>query len=212
MNADSLARWYRWIEHAVYGRSLERCRFAFLERLSHANRVLMLGEGDGRALERLLKLAPQVRVDVVESSAEMIALARARCSEQLSRVTFAQQDALTVVWPRNRYDAVTVLFFLDCFTPPEVRVLIRRAVDATVPGGFWLVGDFAVPDRGWRRWHAKILIAIMYRFFGVTTGLRVRALPPIEHLLLEAGLRKLDGKALRGGMIRSEIWQKPESL
>jgi SAM-dependent methyltransferase len=208
MNADRLAPWYRFIEYAVYGRALERCRFAFLDRLRDARRVLMLGEGDGRALERVLALAPHAQVDVVELSGKMIELARTRCSGPSNRVRFLQQDALAAAWPSNLYDSVTMLFFLDCFIDAEARILIGRVTDALAPGGFCLVSDFAVPDHGWRRLTAKALIGIMYRFFGLTTGLRVRSLPPIENLLLEAGLLRLDVKVLRGTLLRSELWQK----
>ena len=36
MNADPLARWYRFIEYAAYGRSLERSRYIFLDRLEYS--------------------------------------------------------------------------------------------------------------------------------------------------------------------------------
>ena len=210
MNADRLARWYRLIEYAVYGRALERSRFVFLDRLIHARRILMLGEGDGRALVRLLAVAPGAKVDVVDSSAEMIGLARARCAAaSAGRVRFEQRDALELSLSAGEYDAVATFYFLDCFSVTEARILIERIANALAPGGLWLVTDFAIPARGWRRWPAKFLIACMYRFFGLTTGLRVRTLPPVEHLLLGAGLSRLDAKHERGGFLSSELWIKP---
>ncbi len=50
VNCDRIARWYRWIEYAGFGRALERRREAFLDDVSDARRVLALGDGDGRAL------------------------------------------------------------------------------------------------------------------------------------------------------------------
>ncbi len=207
MNLSPLARWYRWIEYIAFGRALERRRFAFLDRLANARRILMVGEGDGRALERLLALAPQARIDVVELSGKMIELARRRAGDS-SRVGFQQRDALTASWPENHYDGLLTLFFLDCFDEAETRDLIQRLAKTMVGGGIWLVSEFAIPERGWRRRHARMWIWMMYRFFGVTTGLRARALPPVERLLNEAGLQRLELEEERWGLIRSEVWSK----
>jgi ubiquinone/menaquinone biosynthesis C-methylase UbiE len=208
MNADPLARWYRFIEFAVYGRGLERSRFQFLDRLSCSKRILMLGEGDGRALEQLLKLAPQARIDVVELSGKMIELARERNAGGLDRVRFVRANALEVQWISGEFDAVTTLYFLDCFGEKEGRELVGRVAEALAPGGLWLISDFAIPARGWRHWHARILIGIMYRFFGITTGLWVRTLPPIESMLLDAGLERMEIAERRAGLIRSELWRR----
>src|SRR5580704_9374486 len=81
MKIGRLARWYRWVEYAAFGRALERCRFANLTLLERAQRVLILGEGDGRTLARLLAVAPAARFEVIELSSEMIALAKARARD-----------------------------------------------------------------------------------------------------------------------------------
>src|SRR5271168_358445 len=95
MNADPVARLYRWLEYCAFGRALERRRFAYLGRLAGAGRILILGEGDGRALARLIAIAPLASIDVVELSGEMIALARVRVAPT-ERVRFVQDDARVV--------------------------------------------------------------------------------------------------------------------
>jgi len=207
MNIDRFAPWYRWVEYAAFGHALEARRFAFLDRLANARRILVLGEGDGRALEKLLLLAPNALVDVQELSERMISLARRRVGDS-HRVSFRQADALTSKWPDSQYDGVVTLFFLDCFSESEARELVGRIARAMVPGSIWLVSDFAVPPRGWRCWHAKAWTWSMYRFFNIATALKTRSLPPIEKLLTEAGLRRLELEEARGGLIRSEVWIK----
>ena len=91
MNTDRLASCYRWIEYAAFGRGLERARSAFLGRLAGARRVLVLGEGDGRALKEMLAIAPGCQFDVIEMSAQMIALARKRTGDS-ERVRFFCRD------------------------------------------------------------------------------------------------------------------------
>lgn len=210
MNVNGFARWYRWVEYAAFSRALERRRYAFLDHLARAGRVLILGEGDGRALARLLAVAPAADIDVLELSSEMIELARGRCGNS-NRVRFRRGNALTASWPKNHYDGIVTFFFLDCLDEDEARGVIHRVSRAMAPGALWLVSEFAIPESGWRCWHAKVLIWTMYRFFAATTGLRARALPPIEVLLKDAGLRRLQKEEERGGLLRSEVWIKLES-
>ncbi len=208
MNVDRFAPWYRWVEYGAFGRVLERRRFAFFHRLRGARRVLVLGEGDGRALRRLLEAAPAAEIDVVELSGAMIGLARQGAGRS-ERVRFRQEDARRARFEAGAYDAVVTLFFLDCFHEGELRQLAGRLVEAMMPGGQWIVGEFAVPERGWRHWHARAWLWTMYRFFGAVSGLRVRELPPVEELLVAAGLELREREEARWGLIRSEVWRKP---
>lgn len=207
MKIGRLASWYRWIEYAAFGKGLERRRFAFLSRLADCHRVLILGEGDGRNLARLLAAAPIAHCDVVELSPEMIALAKTRVGDS-DRVTFRCADALLAEWPADHYDAIVTNFFLDCFREDEARRLMRQLATALKPNGIWLIGEFAIPLKGWQRLQAQIWIWTMYRFFGVTTGLRAKALPPIEALMREAGMRRIERAQERAGMMISEVWIK----
>lgn len=205
MRIGRLAHWYRWLEYAAFGRALERRRFALLPRLASARRILILGEGDGRTAERLLRIAPNARIDVVESSPEMIS--RARHRTQNARVRFRCADALTETWPAQHYDGIVTNFFLDCFTNAEVSALVQRLAGALGSEGIWLVAEFALPHRGWKRLHARAWIAAMYRFFGLTTGLRVQQLPEIEAAMRACGLIRVEQETERAGLTISEVWR-----
>ena len=74
---DALARPYRLLERLALGGSLETARYHFLPRLRSCRRVLVLGDGDGRLVQRLLRLAPELCVDSLDKSEAMQALARA---------------------------------------------------------------------------------------------------------------------------------------
>lgn len=205
MNVDPLARWYRWIEYAVFGGVLEHHRFIFFDRLAAARSILILGEGDGRSLARVLDIAPHAEIDVVESSARMIGLAKGRVVGN-GRVHFHQHDAANMTWPPAKYDAIVTSFFLDCFDEATARRIIERLAQSLRPQGLWLVNDFAIPPSGWRRGHARAWIAAMYLFFRVTTGLRTNRLPPIDALLEQAGLRQVESVSSDDGMIVSQVW------
>ncbi len=206
MTIGWLARWYRWIEYLAFGKALERRRFAFLPRLASAHRILVLGEGDGRTLARLLQLAPLARVDVMEISPEMIALAKQRTGDYSDRVAFRRGDAGTASWATGHYDAIITNFFLDCFTTEELRDLVPRLASALRPEGLWLNSEFAIPSSGWRRLHAQLWISTMYRFFNVATALRATKLPPIERVMRENGMVCIERQAARAGLMVSEVW------
>jgi ubiquinone/menaquinone biosynthesis C-methylase UbiE len=209
MNIGRFAPWYRWVEYAAFGRGLERSRFVFLHRLAGARRLLVPGEGDGRTLARLLEVAPHAEIDIVEVSGAMIELARQRAADS-PRVRFHQADALTASLSDAFYDGVVTLFFFDCFSEAELRGLIRKIARAMTPDAVWIVSEFALPERGWRRRHAAIWIWAMYRFFGAVSGLRQRTLPPIARLLTEAGFERRERQAARWGLICSEVWIRPK--
>ena len=206
MEIGRLAPWYRWIEYAAFGRALELRRFAFLPHIASARRVLILGEGDGRTLERLLTIAPMARFDVVELSPEMISLARLQTNNS-DRVAFHCRDARTENWAAGHYDAIVTHFFLDCFSEADARCLIRQLARALAPAGVWLISEFAIPKAGWQRIHAQIWIWAMYRFFRLTTGLSARSLPPVETPMRQAGMRRVKQEKQRSGLIVSEIWR-----
>ena len=83
----------------------------------------MLGEGDGRALARLLVAAPKARIEVVEVRAEMIALAERRTRKLVDRITFYCEDARAASWPAAHYDAGGDELLLDCFTEKEAVLI-----------------------------------------------------------------------------------------
>jgi SAM-dependent methyltransferase len=207
---DRLARIYRSLEFLAFGGDLERARFALLGRLSRCRSILVLGEGDGRCLQRLVRLAPQARIDCVELSAAMIAQASRRLAPpDRARVRFHWADARRAPLPGGEYDGIATLFFLDCFTPAEVESLVGRATDAAAPGALWLFADFTLPQRGWQRLRARAWLALLYGFFRLTTGLSARRLPPSEAILTAAGWRNCETCQFQAGLLTASLYRRP---
>lgn len=206
-NFDCLAGVYRALEVAAFGGDLARTRFCLLAGLADAESVLILGEGDGRCLERLAALAPQARFHCLDASAAMLARASARLApDARARVTFEQGDARVAPLPPRRYDAVVTLFFLDCFTPEEVRALVARLLPALRPAARWLFADFCLPPAGWRRWRAQVWLGVLYGFFRVTTRLSARRLPPAEEILSAAGFTPQRAETFQHGLLRAVLF------
>jgi SAM-dependent methyltransferase len=194
------------MEYVSFGRALERCRFAQLPSLLEARQALVYGDGDGRFLELLLQCNPGIHVDVVDSSAAMLALARARVLRVGAgdRVRFFQTDALRFS-PPEQYDLVVTHFFLDCFDEAELEILLQRVRPHVRAGALWLVSEFAIP-RGWAEMPSRALITGLYGAFALLTGLRTRSLPDYAGLLRQAGFARRCERSWLHGLLRSEIW------
>jgi SAM-dependent methyltransferase len=209
MNADRIAGIYRWLEYAAFGLALERARFDFLPHAAAAQRVLILGEGDGRFLAALLACNPHARVTVVEVSARMIHLANQRLQvSDRSRVQFHCTDALKDSLPSGPFDLAVTHFFLDVLDCREAEAVILKVSGNLAPRACWLISEFQQPPSGLRHWHARLWLGAMYRFFSVTTGLRARQLPPYRELLARCGFREMEHRERRFGLIRSQVWRK----
>jgi SAM-dependent methyltransferase len=208
-NFDPIARAYRWLEYASFGRSLERCRFYFLPRLPKAEHALVLGDGDGRFLQRLLAYNASVVVDAVDMSPAMLSLLMERCEG--GRVTVHCADARTFVPPRSGYDRVATHFFLDCLTSDECAALAARLTPYLAPDADWVVSEFRVP-RGVLRVPAALLIRAMYACFRVMTGLEPQHLPAYEPALRAAGLEVAEEQIFLRGLLVAQIWRRASAL
>lgn len=206
---DRLAPVYRWLECLAFGMDLETARFFHFDHLRERRHVLVLGEGDGRFLEQLVRHFPCLAVDCVDASAAMLQRAKARLTPaENSRVTFRNEDALLADFGVGAYDAVVTLFFLDCFTTEELAGLIDRVQLALCEDACWLWADFALPPHGWRRWRAEIWLRGLYLFFRWQTELTARELPPMEGLLREAGFEPRTEVSFQSGLLRSAVFNR----
>ena len=135
-NFDPVARIYRWAEYLTLGPLLQRTRTHFLPQLTDRRRALVLGDGDGRFLAKLLAQNPTLHATAVDTSEQMLKLLRARCDP--TRVQIIQGDALTVALPPGS-DLIVTHFFLDCLTQsPEINDLALRVAQPGILCGLSL--------------------------------------------------------------------------
>ncbi len=199
----------------MLGRALTRTRTTHLLALSACRSALVLGDGDGRALARLLRANPHLRATAVDSSRAMLRLLAARCAFASHRLTALHADALaflTETTPTDPpFDLVTTHFFLDCFSEPELARLIPAIRDRLAPGGLWAVSEFRIPSAGPLRLPARILVRTLYLAFRLLTGLRPTRLPDFATLLHRAGLVRIRTQHSLGGLLTAELWRRREN-
>lgn len=208
LNFDPLARPYRWMEYLTFGPALERCRFHFLPAHAGARRALVLGDGDGRFLARLLKGNPHLEADVVDISPAMLRLLDQRLTPGgRERVTLHQTDARSFVPPGRGYDLVVTHFFFDCLFQQELTALVDCVVPLLAPGAYWVVSEFAQPPGRVGSIMGRGMITGLYKAFGLLTGLQVRSLPDHAASMENIGFRLLSEREWLRGLLVSELWQ-----
>jgi SAM-dependent methyltransferase len=204
---NGIARAYRWLEYFSFGPMLEVCRYYRLGQLADCRRALVIGDGDGRFLARLMRQNAHLEAEAVDSSSSMLRLLEQRV------VVAGAGDRLTVhcadargFSPSGDYDLAATHFFLDCLTTEEVIALAERIRSRLLPGAVWIVSDFAIP-RGVLALPARLIVSLLYAVFGLLTGLEVRRLPRHGAAFRSAGFSLVDRKQWLGGLLCSEVWQ-----
>jgi ubiquinone/menaquinone biosynthesis C-methylase UbiE len=180
--------------------------------LKDQRRALVLGDGDGRFLVKLLDENPYLRADAVDSSGAMLSLSRERAAHYGvdNRVCFYQTDA-RIFSSSAEYDLVVTHFFLDCLGQDEVADLIGQVSAALAPDARWLVSEFAIPERGPARYLGRALVRALYFVFRCLTGLRVQQLPDYGGIFRRAGFVCEHAQTSLFGILRSELWRAGNS-
>ncbi len=214
-NFDPLARIYRWMEYLSFGPMLERCRFRFLPQCCQARHALVLGDGDGRFTARLLAANPAIQVDAVDASAAMLTALRRRVRrdhpEADARLSTTQADLRRFAPGRTGYDLVVSHFFLDCLTDEDVSALVERLVPHVTEDAIWLVSEFSIPEKGWRRAGSQLLVRFLYFAFFVLTHLRVRHIPDYAEVFRRHGFYRHENTQFLGGLLVAEVWKRQDS-
>ena len=211
MGFDRLAPHYRWMEAILAGNKLQRCRTAFLDEVRQAQRVLILGEGNGRFLLECRRKLGAARVTCVDASATMLALAQNRLQTHcfdLARTEFVHADALQWTPPSGTFDLIVTHFFLDCFRPDQLQQIIGTLSRAAAPSATWLVTDFQVPSAGLRHYRAQVVHWMMYSFFRLVTRLPASRLTCPDGLLEAHGFTLRTRQELDWGLLHTDLWMR----
>lgn len=203
---NGVARFYRWMELLTFGPWLQRCRCAFLGDLVVCRRAAVLGDGDGRFTAQLLRANATIEVDAIDASDAMLRALVHRAESHAARVHVHCADARTWQPANPPYDLVVTHFFLDCLSGDEVRSLAERMRIAMLPSGLWVVSEFAIPESAFGQWIARPLVWLLYRAFGLLTGLAIRTLPDHAAALEAAGFTLRQRRSFLCGLLIAELW------
>ena len=201
---DHIARPYRYLEYLTLGPTLQQTRTHFLPLLLDRKHALLLGDGDGRFLAKLLASNLTLNAVAVDTSATMLQLLCRRCSPYRARLQTINRNALTLT-PTGKVDLIITHFFLDCLTQAEVDALINSLAPHISPDTLWLISDFRLPA-GLLRVPARLSIRALYLAFRLFTGLRITHLPNHETPLKHAGFIRTHQHRKLFGLLTTELW------
>ncbi|MCA8829154.1 class I SAM-dependent methyltransferase [Hymenobacter pini] len=205
---DAVAAFYDALARLVYGPSLRQAQQAALEAglPVGAGRVLVIGGGTGWVLGETLRRTPTARILYLEASPQMLTRSRHWLQQyhpqQMAQVEFRLGTEAALL-PSEQFAAILTFFFLDLFAPERLRAIVERLHTVLAPAGVWLLADFGSP----RRWWHRVLLRMMYWFFGFTTGISGRQRPPIETELRRLGLHQQLVGQFFGQMVEASVWR-----
>jgi len=154
---------------------------------------------------------PTAQMTVVEASAVMIELARARLRRAGladAQVVFIQADALTWQPPKAAFDLIVTCFFLDCFREDQLQQLVPAIATAAAAGAQWLHADFQIARAGLRRVCSRVVVGILYAFFRWATRLPAHELVEVEPYLRAAGFTRWERREFVFGLLFCECWRR----
>lgn len=207
---DKLAPWYNFLETISFGDQLQQCRISQIAELKEVKNVLILGDGNGRYLESLLKSNCNAEIQSLDSSKTMIGLANARIIPlpNRSKVVFIHSDVFDWDFPKCKYDLVVTNFFLDCFTYSELTNLIEKISLSIKPEGKLIYGDFNVPNSCFKKNFSSLVLFGMYLFFRIFTKISAKSLHDPASLLIEKNFILNNEKYYLGSFLKSQLWIK----
>ncbi|MEO6752515.1 MAG: class I SAM-dependent methyltransferase [Chthoniobacteraceae bacterium] len=210
MSFDRLAPHYRWMEAVLAGRKLQRCRVAWLDEVRDCRRVLIVGVGPGRFLESALHEMRAAEFVCVDASAAMLDRARAAAERtgQSARVRFIHASLPEWEPECADFDLIVTHFFLDCFPEPTLSQVVARLAAAAKPDAHWLLADFQIPARGVARLRARVVLALAYAFFRITTRLPAKRLVAPDDALQRSGFRLRHRRITDWGLLHSDVWTR----
>ena len=179
------------MEFVQAGEKLQDCRTAFLDRVAHAKKVLILGKGNGRFLAGMPTQAAQRHKLCAWMPKRFKSLASARKRANIpghnsDDIKFIHADALTWAPAGERYRFISSpISSWICFRPEQVlKLLIAKSTLVAAPRANWLLWRIFERRRPASNGSAhESSLWMMYRFFRVATRLPAKRLTPPDALL-----------------------------
>jgi ubiquinone/menaquinone biosynthesis C-methylase UbiE len=209
MSFDTLAPHYRWMELILAGEKLQRCRTAFLDRISPPEKILIWGEGNGRFLSECRRTWREARIVCADASKRMLQLAKRRLERHglaTGAVEFLHADVFEWSPREHEFDLIVTHFFLDCFRAEQLQGIVGKLAVAARQKAAWLLADFQAPEVGLQRVRARLILKAMYLFFRIATRLPASRLTRPDHFLARDEFVLSDRRVSEWGLLHTDLW------
>jgi SAM-dependent methyltransferase len=184
-NYDPIARYYDFLSRLFFGRSEILAQVELFGYVAAGSRMLIVGGGTGWILEEIADRYPAgLRITYVESSGEMMRLARRR-RVGASLVSFVELPIEEFV-TAERYDCILTGFLFDNFSVLVAERVVGLLSPMLELDGSWLFADFYYRRRESRFWQG-LLLRVMYFSARLICKVDARELPDMDGLFEQAG-------------------------
>jgi ubiquinone/menaquinone biosynthesis C-methylase UbiE len=203
-NYDAVAGFYDRLSRLVFGDAIHRAQLFLLKAIPAKASVLIVGGGTGWILEEIARVHNTgLRITYVEISERMIQRSGKRNAgnNQLTFIHNSIQEARL----EEVYDVVITPFLFDNFSADTLQVVFSKINQHLKNPGIWLYADFQNQEN---KLFLKVLLKVMYLFFGLLCNLETSNLPDSTILFDEHGYRKVRQRQFYDGFISTVIYQK----
>ncbi|MCF0058011.1 class I SAM-dependent methyltransferase [Dyadobacter sp. CY356] len=202
---DKVARPYDFISRLVFGDALVIAQVSLLSQILPDSRILIVGGGTGWILEEITKIhSSGLEIIYVESSLKMIELSKRRICEN-NDVTFINLP-VEKYQSETQFDMIITPFFFDLFKKDKIQTLFSGISEKLKINGLWLYTDF-IPDKYQTKIWQKLLLKMMYLFFGVLSKVEASELVDMDFYYTEQYNKIYEGW-FYGKFVRSISYKK----
>lgn len=203
-NYDPVAGFYDRLARLVFGDSIYQAHLFLLKAIPAEANILIVGGGTGWILEEISKIHKQgLKITYVEISEKMIDKSRKRNAGE-NHVKFIcspiQEAAL-----EESYNVIITPFLFDNFSDETLKLVFNKVNQHLLSTGHWLFTDFQSQEENFS---SKVLLRLMYLFFGFFCKLETSRLPDSTTLFYQNGYTAVDHQEFYNGFICSFIYQK----
>jgi ubiquinone/menaquinone biosynthesis C-methylase UbiE len=201
---DLIASFYPLLEQIVFGSTLSQARRFFTNRVIEGDKVLLVGEGNGRFLFEIVKQASSSSFTVVDSSARMLTAAKQRIAtvDRCPRVEWIHTDILEWQSPAAHYDRIVTHFFLDAFMADSISRIVEKISRLATEDALWINVDFSSENQNLRQ---KLLMWAQYRFFRISAGIEASRLFDALPYIRQADWQILERRSVESGWISAHL-------
>jgi ubiquinone/menaquinone biosynthesis C-methylase UbiE len=148
---------------------IPKCKSAMLKHVKPGDRVLVAGVGHGTEAIEASKLGAQVTA--VDLSETMINQFRKRIAKENppNEIRVINDDIFNIR-ETGQYDMVISNFFLNVFSETRVPEVANHLGTLVKPGGYFVVGEFVLPEKtGWKGIAQRLNWYFAITFYSLTT-------------------------------------------
>jgi len=182
MQFDFISKYYDTLNKLVFGSLIHKAKTSLFGNVVDGSKILFVGGGSGLSLVELLNNKPNLKIDFVDASPKMIAMAKTRIKEH-ANVDFHQVEI--ELFEGTSYDYIITEFFFDLFDENQVKQILDRLIKKLNRKGVWIDTDFRKPQN----FRTKLILKLMYLFFKITSNLKTNELVATQHLFVSRGFK-----------------------